>query len=168
MEDKITRKVLLTEEVSLSKEGTESEIKCAKENENKEERALHVISASNTMSSKFAEVGRSIILALVAGSWILLYYYKDKNPGSAVFIKYALVFAFIYLLIDLFYYCITMIVYHRFVNFDTDNETLSIKDDHKTFKTQAKIQRRFMFLSVIKLLILFAAVIFVCVFIYLN
>ena len=134
----------------------------------KEENARQIIRASNHMSSKFAEVGRSIVLALVAGSWILLYYFKDKNPGTEVYIKYALVLAFIYLLIDLFYYCITMIVYHCFVKFDTINETVFIKDDHKSFKTQAKIQRRFMYLSVIKLIILFLSVFFVCCFIFLN
>lgn len=168
MEDKITRKVLLTEEVSLSKEGTKSEDCFVKEDDNQEEKAQKVISASNRMSSKFAEVGRSIVLAIVAGSWILLYYYRYKNPGTEFFIKYALVLAFIYLLIDLCYYCITMIVYHRFVNFDTENEALSIKDDHKSFKTQVKIQRRFMYLSVLKLILLFTSVIFVCCFIYFN
>lgn len=165
MEDKKNGKALQAEVIVKSEECSKSEEDIKKE---KEEKAQIVIRSSNKMSAKFAEVGRSIILALVAGSWILLYYFKDKNPGTETFIKYALVLAFIYLLIDLFYYCITMIVYHRFVDFNTDNETLSIKDDHKSFKTQVKIQRRFMYLSLFKLLILFLAVLCVCRFIFLN
>lgn len=165
MENKQTRKSLQNEEVISS---NNDEITREETKEEKEEKAMEVIKSSNDMSSKFAKTGRSIILALVAGSWILLYYFKDKNPGTEVFIKYALLLAFIYLLIDLFYYCITMIIYHSFVDFNIEEETLSVKDNHKSFTTQAKIQRRFMYLSGIKLLILFSSVILICCFIFLN
>lgn len=165
MENEQTRKSLQNEEVTSSKN---DEITREETKEEKEERAMEVIISSNDMSSKFAKTGRSIILALVAGSWILLYYFRDKNPGTEVFIKYALLLAFIYLLIDLFYYCITMIVYHNFVDFNIEEETLSVKDNHKSFATQAKIQRRFMYLSGLKLLILFTSVVFICCFIFLN
>ena len=107
MENKQTRKSLQNEEVISS---NNDEITREETKEEKEEKAMEVIKSSNDMSSKFAKTGRSIILALVAGSWILLYYFKDKNPGTEVFIKYALLLAFIYLLIDLFYLIIYLIL----------------------------------------------------------
>ena len=129
-------------------------------------KASETLKESDKMSSKFAEVGRSIVLALVAGSWILLRVSTTKTDAF-IFIKVAIILAFVYLLVDLLYYGYTMITYWKFVNFDTDNYTLFVKDDKETFLKQTKLKKFYMInLTVIKASLLFLAIVCICLFVF--
>lgn len=143
------------------------EEKEAKEKEAKEREASQTLEHSDKMSSKFAEVGRNIILALIAGSWLLLRL-SIKNEYALWFIKIALVLAFIYLLIDLIYYCRTMYVYWKFVEFDSKKRTIYVKDEQDAFDRQTKMKSCFMTVSIVKTVLLFISIALIILFVFLS
>lgn len=137
------------------------------EKEAKEREASQTLEHSDKMSSKFAEVGRNIILALIAGSWLLLRL-SIKNEYALWFIKIALVLAFIYLLIDLIYYCRTMYVYWKFVEFDSKKRTIYVKDEQDAFDRQTKMKSCFMTVSIVKTVLLFISIALIILFVFLS
>ena len=131
-----------------------------------ENKAIELIGYASQMSSKLSKVGRDIVIALMGGSWILLRFY-ERNPEYAIFIKLALVCAFLYLIIDFIYYGMTMINYYKMVEFDFEDSTIYVENNDEAFKKQAKNQKVFLVLAYIKSIILLLSVVFICLYIFL-
>lgn len=116
------------------------------------------------MSSKFSEVGRNIVFAIIAGSWVL--YNKYDCSGSMNYLKWSLILAFIYLLIDLIYYGITMLVYDYFLDINTEKARVNIQHRKEMLKRQKCWRRTFMFLTGIKALLLIGSIVLIVLVIY--
>ena len=123
-------------------------------------KVIEILKHVQNMSSKFSEVGRNIVFAIIAGYWVL--YNKDNNCTS-MYMHLSLLFAFIYLLIDLIYYGSTMITYHRFLTFKEKESTVIVEDEREVFKKQRKCQNVFMKLTIIKIALLFSSIVLILI-----
>ena len=122
----------------------------------KESKVVRLLDDVKEMSSKLSEVGRNIVFAIIAGSWVL--YNKYDCSGSMSYLKWSLILAFIYLLIDLLYYGITMLVYDYFLDINTEKSTVDIRYKKKMLKRQKTWRKTFIFLTGIKTLLLFGSI----------
>lgn len=109
------------------------------------------------ISSVFSDVGRNIVFAIIAGSWVL---YKNVDlSGSNQFLKWSLVLAFIYLLIDLIYYGALTFIYDNFLDINKDESSVIIKDEANTFKIQTNCRTARKYLTLLKTLLLVGSIV---------
>lgn len=115
------------------------------------------------MSSKFSEVGRSIVFAVIAGCWVIY----DKFPDSPkVLLQISVIFAFLYLGIELWYYGSTLRSYFNFLSFSDENASVKVNDVNKSFRIQHKLQIRFFKLVYIKMVFLFLSILSLLIYVF--
>lgn len=131
----------------------------------KRKKTLEILRDVSDMSSKFSEVGRNIVFAIIAGCWVV----HDKFPSSLeIFVQLSIVFAFLYLVIDLTYYGSTMIIYNNFLLFNDNTISVEVKDESEIFKVQYKVRKRFLILTKIKMLLLIMSIASLLLFVFYN
>ena len=77
-------------------------------------------------------LNKNNVFAIIAGSWVL--YNKYDCSGSMDYLKWSLILAFIFLLIDLLYYGITMLVYDYFLDINTEKARINIQHRKEMLK----------------------------------
>lgn len=123
--------------------------------ENKRRKTDQILKDVGDMSSKFSEVGRSIVFAVIAGCWVVY----DKLPFTPkIFLQLSVLFAFLYLIIDFLYYGSTMVRYNDMLSFDDKKPSVLVKDENEAFRVQQKLRKRFFDLTKLKIVMLLLSI----------
>ena len=130
---------------------------------NNQNKVGNILSQVKDLSSKFSEVGRSIVFAVIAGCWVIY----NKFPGSPkIWLKLSILFSFLYLGIELWYYGSTMRKYYKFLTFDDENTSVEVSDEKKTFVDQHKLHCRFFNLVYVKMVLLLLSIATLILFVF--
>lgn len=89
--------------------------------------AEQILDASDKMSARLSEVGRQVVLAIIAGAWAVSYSNSVFSPSRLI--VWSLALAFLYLFMDLLYYLITRIKYFRYIRLDKEEAELKLTDE---------------------------------------
>lgn len=130
---------------------------------NNQNKVVNILNQVKDLSSKFSEVGRSIVFAVIAGCWVIY----DKFPQSPkIWLKLSVLFSFLYLGIELWYYGSTMRKYYKFLSFDDKNSSVEVSDEKKVFVNQHKLHHLFFNLLYVKMGLLLLSIATLILFVF--
>lgn len=102
-----------------------------------QDEALQIIDFADKISGKLSDMGRQVVIAIIAGAWTLSYSEGKFTPS--IYIVWSIALAFSYLIIDLLYYFVSRVVYMGFIKFENDSAIWQLRSDIKTISRRAKV-----------------------------